>query len=187
LLSCVLLTTISTAVGEVQRVRFDLKDRPDQVVQAGGPTLTQTFDDLNRLLTRAVSGAGTESFGYSARGLIAYTNQLAHVTRFDYDAAARLLTITNANSDLVQIGYKLGSDFVDTYKGALANGGAIDDGFDTVGRLESTVFKNAGGTTLSSRTYVYNGAHQRTKETRSLADHGRTRANISRQGTCGSR
>jgi len=40
---------------------------------ANGVTITNTFDDLGRVLTRAYPDGGIEKFGYSIRGLIAYT------------------------------------------------------------------------------------------------------------------
>ena len=46
------------------------------MTDANGVTIIQTFDGLDRLLTRTYPDTGVEKFGYSARGLIQYTNQL---------------------------------------------------------------------------------------------------------------
>jgi len=48
---------------------------------------------------------GVESFGYSARGLIAYTNQLGLTNFYGYDAAMRKTVETNANHEITQFLY----------------------------------------------------------------------------------
>ncbi len=54
-----------------------------------GVSVTQTFDRLGRLLTRAVPGQGTEVFQSSALGLTNHTGPGSKVTRYVYDAAGR--------------------------------------------------------------------------------------------------
>jgi hypothetical protein len=44
-------------------------------------SLTNVFDNLGRVLSRAYPDGGLETFGYTNVGLIAYTNQLTNVTR----------------------------------------------------------------------------------------------------------
>src|SRR5437016_3838032 len=64
--------------------------------------VTNTFDDLNRLRTRGFPDGGVEKFGYSARGLIAYTNQLNLTNFYAYDEAGRKTFETNANYELIR-------------------------------------------------------------------------------------
>ncbi len=64
-----------------QRTVYDIEDLPIHVTDANGVTITNTYDDLDRLATRTYPDSGVERFGYSARGMIAYTNQLNLVPR----------------------------------------------------------------------------------------------------------
>src|SRR5258708_31506606 len=64
--------------------------------------VTNSYDVLNRLLTRGFPDGGVEKFGYSARGLVAYTNQIGMSNFFAYDAAGRKTFDTNANNELMR-------------------------------------------------------------------------------------
>jgi YD repeat-containing protein len=83
------LTNTSNAYGAEQTTVFDIEDHPIYVTDANGVTVTNTYDALHRLSTRSYPDGGVEKFGYSARGLTAYTNQLNKVTRYVYDEAMR--------------------------------------------------------------------------------------------------
>jgi RHS repeat-associated protein len=96
-----LVTNISNALGSEQAVVYDILDRPVCVTDANGVTVTNTYDNLDRLHTRTYPDGGTESFAYSARGLTAYTNQLNSVTFYAYDEAGRATFVTNANNELI--------------------------------------------------------------------------------------
>jgi YD repeat-containing protein len=71
-----LLTTVSNLYGAERAAVFDKEDRPLYVTDANGVTVTNNYDLLSRLTSRSYPDTGTEKFGYSARGLIAYTNQI---------------------------------------------------------------------------------------------------------------
>ena len=43
-----------------------------------------------------------EKFGYSARGLVTYTNQLDQITYYAYDEAGRKVAETNANNEIIR-------------------------------------------------------------------------------------
>ena len=74
-------------------------------MDANGVVIVSTYDNLNRGLTRPYPDGGVEQFLYTAKGLVGYTNQLGFVTRYDYDAAGRKITETNANLELTQYAY----------------------------------------------------------------------------------
>jgi YD repeat-containing protein len=97
-----LLTVVSNAYGLEQKTVFDIQDRPLWVTDANGVTLTNSYDSLHRLRTRTYPDGGVEKFGYSARGLTAYTNQLNLTNFFGYDAAGRKTAETNANSEVLR-------------------------------------------------------------------------------------
>jgi YD repeat-containing protein len=72
------------------------------VTDANGVTVVNAHDNLGRLLARGYPDNGVEGFGYSARGLVAYTNQIGLSNFFAYDAAARKTFETNANGDVIR-------------------------------------------------------------------------------------
>ena len=97
-----LVTSITNAYGAQQRTAFDIEDRPIYVTDANNVTITNTYDLLGRLRTRTAPDGGAEKFGYSARGLVAYTNQLSATNFYVYDEAGRKTFETNANSELMR-------------------------------------------------------------------------------------
>jgi len=97
-----LRTSITNTYGAEQFTVFDLENRPLYVTDANGVTVTNTYDDLGRLRTRTYPDAGVEKFGYSARGLIAYTNQLGYTNFYAYDEAQRKTCETNANWEVIR-------------------------------------------------------------------------------------
>ena len=97
-----LLTSVSNACGLEQQTVYDLLDRPSYATDANGVTITNVYDNLNRLLTRGYPDGGVEKFGYSALGLVAYTNQIGCSNFFAYDAASRKTFETNANGEVIR-------------------------------------------------------------------------------------
>jgi YD repeat-containing protein len=97
-----LLTSVSNACGLEQLTTYDLLDRPVYATDANGVTITNAYDDLDRLLTRGYPDGGVERFGYSVRGLVAYTNQIGLSKFFAYDSATRKTFETNANGEVIR-------------------------------------------------------------------------------------
>lgn len=107
-----LVTNISNTLGGEQALVYDILDRPVYLTDANGVTVTNTFDNLNRVLTRAYPGGAVEQFDYSARGLIAYTNQLGQPTHYGRDALGRVTAVTNANQEAVFYTYNPAGDLL---------------------------------------------------------------------------
>jgi RHS repeat-associated protein len=107
-----LITAVSNAYGRVMCVLWDVRDRPVEVTDANGLTVTNTFDNLDRLVLRSWPGAGNEGFLWSTNGLIAYTNQDHQVTRFVRDLAGRLTAVTNANLEFTLFGYNAAGELI---------------------------------------------------------------------------
>jgi RHS repeat-associated protein len=82
------------------------------VTDANGVTVTNSHDSLGRLLSRTYPDGGVETFGYSARGLIAYTNQIGASNFFAYDAASRKTYETNANGEVIHYTYSSAGDLL---------------------------------------------------------------------------
>src|SRR6266545_3934491 len=81
-------------------------------VDASGVSIATAYDPLGRIISRTYPDSGVERFNYSARGLIAHTNQLGNVTRYAYDAARRKIAETNANTEVTQLGYNAAGDLL---------------------------------------------------------------------------
>jgi YD repeat-containing protein len=77
-----LLVASSNAFGQVSASIYDVLDRATNTFDANGVTVTNTFDALNRLLTRGYPDGGVERFGYTPNiaALTSYTNQLGSNT-----------------------------------------------------------------------------------------------------------
>jgi RHS repeat-associated protein len=105
-----LLTTASNALGRLAYASYDILDRATTNIDPNGVAVNSTFDNLNRLLSRGYPDGGSENFGYSPRGLTAYTNQLNFPTLFGYDALGRKIAETNANNEVTQLTYSPGGD-----------------------------------------------------------------------------
>jgi len=103
---------ISNAFGQVSALAFDINDRVLNSVGANGVSVSMTYDSLGRVFTRAYPDGGVESFGYSPRGLIAYTNQLNLATRYVYDAMSRKTAETNANLEITRFSYNAAGDLL---------------------------------------------------------------------------
>jgi YD repeat-containing protein len=107
-----LTTNVSKATGTAQATTFDSEDRPLYVTDANGVTVTNSHDPVGRLLSLAHPDGGVETFGYSARGLIAYTNQIGASNFFTYDAAGRKTYETNANGEVIHYTYNAAGDLL---------------------------------------------------------------------------
>jgi len=95
-----LLSLSSNHLGVLESYQYDIFDRVTNSVDANGLVVTNTYDALGRVRTVAYPDGGVESFGYSAAGVIAHTNQLGKVTTYGYDAAGRMIAMTNANGEV---------------------------------------------------------------------------------------
>src|SRR5205823_1789157 len=147
-----LLSSLLGNYGQTLALSYDTRDRATQVTDANGITTTNSFDDLDRLLTRAYPSNAFEGFLYSANGLVGYTNQIGKETRYGRDAAGRLLSTTNANLAESYLTYSSAGDLV-----------ALQDGnqhtarwfFDIYGRL--TAKTNGLGHQIAAYQYNANG------------------------------
>jgi RHS repeat-associated protein len=107
-----LLMLSSNAVGQVFAHQYDNRDRLTNAVDANGVSIALTYDALNRVLTKTYPDGGVEKFGYSARGMTRYTNQLGQVTGYGYDVLGRQTSVTNANNEVVRYTYGPAGDML---------------------------------------------------------------------------
>jgi RHS repeat-associated protein len=109
----------------------------------------------------------TVTYGYNnarLRGSLSLQQPTGTWTNgFLYDTAARLSRVTSP-----------AGAYTNTYRGAgtlvtnlaLPNGSRVTNAYDSVGRLTLTRLRTSGGTTRNTHSYLYNLAHQRTRQTR---------------------
>jgi RHS repeat-associated protein len=148
-----LLIAVSNAFGQVVKQTYDIEDRVTNIVNASGVTTTNSYDDLGRILVRAVPAASaTESFLYNTNGMVAYTDALSKITRYQYDAAGRKITETNAITNVVSFTYNAAGDLLTLTDG---NTNVTTWGYDVHGRVTSKT--NAANTEIFRYTYDANG------------------------------
>ena len=127
-----LWTGASNAYGLLRHIDYDIRDRPTNLVYAGGLHLTNSYDALDRLRVRGEINTGAqEKFGYTATvpWATSYTNQLNTGTvllsydplgrltnqvfqglvtnRFAYSSAGDLLSLTDGKDQQTRWGYDL--------------------------------------------------------------------------------
>lgn len=87
-----LFVAASNYYGRLQAVAYDVLDRPTSVTDANGVKISNTYDDLGRLLSRGYPDGGVERFGYTLKiaGATGFTNQLGtNVVNYVYDPLGR--------------------------------------------------------------------------------------------------
>ncbi|HEV2392764.1 MAG TPA: hypothetical protein VG146_10425, partial [Verrucomicrobiae bacterium] len=118
------------------------------VVFFNGAMVTNTYDYLNRLLSRGYPDGGVEHFGFSARGLVAYTDQIGITNFFAYDAAGRKTFETNADAQPIQYQYLPSGDLTNLVDG---KGQQTKWNYDQYGRVTNKL--DQAGTVVLRYTY----------------------------------
>ena len=126
-----LLVGVTNYFGTEKYTVFDIEDRALYVTDANQVTVTNAYDVLGRLATRTYPDGGVEKFGYSARGLIAYTNQLNLATYYGYDAGLRKVAETNADTQVILYTNNAAGDLLSLTDGKLQT---TQWGYDLYGR-----------------------------------------------------
>jgi len=150
-----LRTNTINAYGSEQTTVYDIEDRPLWVADANGVTVTNTYDLLGRLLTRTYPDGGAEKFGYSARGQIAYTNQIGASNFFAYDAGGRKISETDANNEVLRYTNNAAGDLLSLTDG---KNQTTKWNYDRYGRVTNKL-DQAGTVVLR---YVYDGDNRLT-------------------------
>jgi YD repeat-containing protein len=105
-----LLTEIDNSYGTERSISYDVYDEPLTTADANGVSIDRTFDWLGRMTSRSVPGQGTESFGYTARGLTSYTGPNGKTTQYGYDEARRKTSETTPKSEVMHYTYDPAGD-----------------------------------------------------------------------------
>ncbi len=115
---------------------YDLAGNVTTVLDAAGETTTNTYDDANRLVEVAYSDGSTPgvTFDYDAANRRTSITDATGTTSFTYDELGRLTQHEDGASRPIGYGYDEGSRLTTlTY----VNGRAVTRGYDDAGRLTS--------------------------------------------------
>jgi RHS repeat-associated protein len=155
-------------------LRYDLVNRLTNMVDGIGSTAF-TWTPGGQLASEDgpwSSDAVSYSYSHRMRSSLSLQQDSASLWEqsYGYDAYRRLTNVTSqAGAFGTQYkatswnGNNSASELVEQLN--LPGGSHIDTSHDAIGRLLSTVLKNATNGTLNVHSYVYNDGHQRTKQT----------------------
>jgi RHS repeat-associated protein len=138
----------SNAIGQVFLKSYDIEDRMTNSVDGNGVVLTNSYDFLRRVLVRGYPDGGRERFGYSAFGLISYTNQLTNITYYAYDSALRKIAETNALNQITRYSCDAAGDLISLTD---ANNHTTQWSYDAYARMTNKA--DATGTSILQYKY----------------------------------
>lgn len=156
-----LVYAASNYFGQVFKHTLDIDDRIATNVDANGVSTVMTYDTMGRILARTYPDNGVEHFVYTNGTLIAYTNQLTNLTHYGYDAALRKTFETNANNEVTKFSYNGAGDLLTLTDGKIQ---VTTWHYDVYGLVSNKV-DNDGNIIL---TYLYD-ADQRLTNRNSIA------------------
>src|ERR1051326_6219317 len=110
-----MLVTVSNAFGRAFSATYDVLDRATNTVNANGVTITTTYDNLSRPLTKSYPDGGIENFAYTLNviGVTGYTNQLgSNVVNYAYDALGRKTNEIHPGATTNRFTYNAASDLL---------------------------------------------------------------------------
>lgn len=165
-----LLTATNAVFGQVRKNVWNPEGTVATSVDQNGVSISNTYDNLDRLRTRTYPDSGVEAFGYTANynEPTSYTNQISKVTSWAYDAAQRktgetivgimatsfaydsgnnLLTLTDGNSHNTTWTYDIYAK--NLTKADHASTIILTNGFDANGRLTARWSKAKGKTSYT--------------------------------------
>ena len=154
-----LLTVASNALGRMLAVDYDIEDRPVRVTDENGVTVTNAFDNLNRIIARGYpDGGGVETFTYSTN-LVRHTNQLGQFTHIGLDPAGREVAVTNANQEVTRFKYDASGNLTNLIDAKNQNTvwtndiyGLVRAKFDALGNYVFSVSYDANGRLINRWT-----------------------------------
>jgi YD repeat-containing protein len=158
-----LLAYQESIFGVLLRVFYDAEDRATNIIDGNGILTTRSFDALGRIVSAELIDywdnptwppdwvTYTDRFGYSPRGLTAYTNALGQVSGFAYDELGRKTFETNALGEMIQLTFSSGGDLLSVTD---AKGQTTSWKSDSHGRVTNKT--DQAGATVARYTYDAN-------------------------------
>lgn len=137
---------------------YDAGNRLTQTVDSAGGTITDAYDNLNRLTTETTP-QGSITYGYDNAGRrTSMTVAGQPQVTYSYDNVSRLTQITQGTSTL-GFGYDNANRRTSL---TLPNGVSVSYGYDNAARLAGITY-NFGANTLGNLTYSYDQFGRRTQ------------------------
>lgn len=153
---CGQLQTIADAAGHVTTYdTYNAHGQPLTITDANGAVITLTYDPRQRLTSRTV-GSETTSFAYWPAGLLKQvTLPDGSYLQYSYDAAQRLVGISDAESNHIDytldaLGNRIAEQVFDPSNALVSTRTRV---FNTLGRLWKEL--SAAGTPATTTTYGY--------------------------------
>jgi RHS repeat-associated protein len=136
-----LLTVSANAVGIIRSNAYDILDRPISGADNRGITTLSSYDSISRVLTNVVVGIATNSFIYSANGLVQSLDGLRqNITRLQNDVLGRILFRTNANTEVTKFQYDSSGNITNLMDGKLQRTSFQYDAFNRLtNKLDNTL------------------------------------------------
>ena len=145
------------------RTIYNADDLPATVVDRNGVVVTQAFDLMGRMTSRAYPTGASETFSYSARGLTQHVSELAKTTTYAYDAGGRKTSEVTPNSETVSYTYNAAGELLTLTDG---RGKVTTWTYDNEGRVwrkryagdafDQIVYSYYADGSLNSRRYYSN-------------------------------
>jgi RHS repeat-associated protein len=154
-------------------LQYDLLNRVTNRVDALGTSL-YSYDSVGQLLSEAGPWSGdsvTNTYANRLRqsSTVKAPNGTSWAQNYYYDAARRLTNVTSGSDGFT---YQFAPGVQGLPSGiSLPNGSSVANYYDSVGRLQTTALKSSQGATNNLHQYGYNGANQRTNQTRLNGDY----------------
>jgi RHS repeat-associated protein len=129
-----LLFCVSNTVGQVRFRAFDVLDRPTIAIEANGVSMTNTYDSLSRLISRAYPDGGVEKWVYTTNisEATSYTNQIGKSWLYGYDGLSRKTNETCVGLTTNQFTYSGAGDLLALTDG---NRNTTGWGYDQYGQI----------------------------------------------------
>ena len=144
--------SLANDLGALIQLSYDINGWVTNRIDSNGYELLTEHDPLGRVLARHSPDGGSETFLYSARGLIARSNPLGQTARFGYDAAGRKTHETNANNEVLVIAHNPMGDVISRTD---AKGQTTTWDYDEYGRVTNAVAPN--GSVIARNEYGLDG------------------------------
>jgi len=131
--------------------QYDQNGNLATVTHFNGVTTTYTYDQLNRLLSRATTGEATVSFTYTATGKRQTMSDASGTTTYSYDSMDRLISKATPEGTLSYTYDAAGN--LESMSSNHAHGVSVSYSYDDLNRLTAVVDGNLNGSNTTSYTY----------------------------------
>ncbi len=135
------LTTVTDPLGRTTTYGYDAAGNLTEITDPSGHAIQLSYDADGRLVKKTADHAVTVSYTYNDLGQRTSMTDATGTSRYSYDAAGRLVTVTEPDGAETTAGYDAAGQRTSlSYPGGLV----VDYGYDGNGRLTSLTDSRAG-------------------------------------------